>query len=44
MFDQDGNINACNRSAEALFGYDSKELFNHSLADLFAPESQPGVL
>jgi PAS domain S-box-containing protein len=43
MFDQEGNINACNRSAEALFGYDGEEFVKHNLADLFAPESQPGV-
>jgi PAS domain S-box-containing protein len=43
MFDQEGNINACNRSAEALFGYDSEEFVKHNLADLFAPESQHGV-
>ena len=26
MFDAEGNINSCNRSAEALFGYDGDEL------------------
>jgi PAS domain S-box-containing protein len=40
MFDAKGNINACNRSAEALFGYDGAELVQRNLADLFAPESQ----
>jgi len=44
MFDEAGNITACNRSAEALFGYDGEEFVKRNLADLFAPESQPGVL
>jgi PAS domain S-box-containing protein len=43
MFDEQGNINACNRSAEALFGYDGEEFVQRNLADLFAPESQHGV-
>jgi PAS domain S-box-containing protein len=40
MFDAEGNINSCNRSAEALFGYDGTELVQRNLTDLFAPESQ----
>ena len=40
MFDAEGNIHACNRSAEALFGYDSSAFLRRHLADLFAPESQ----
>ena len=44
MFDAEGNINSCNRSAEALFGYDGDELVQRNLAELFAPESQPVVL
>jgi PAS domain S-box-containing protein len=40
MFDADGNINSCNRSAEALFGHDGAELVQHNLSELFAPESQ----
>ena len=44
MFDAEGNINSCNRSAEALFGYDGAELVQRNLAELFAPESQPAVL
>ncbi len=40
MFDAEGNLNSCNRSAEALFGYDGDELVQRNLADLFAPESQ----
>jgi PAS domain S-box-containing protein len=43
MFDEEGNITACNRSAEALFGYDGEEFLKRNLADLFAPESQRGV-
>ena len=43
MFDAEGHINSCNRSAEALFGHDGAELVQHRFADLFAPESQPAV-
>jgi PAS domain S-box-containing protein len=44
MFDAEGQINSCNRSAEALFGYDGTELVQRNLIQLFAPESQPAVL
>ena len=44
MFDAEGNINSCNRSAEALFGYDGAELVRRNLTELFAPESQRVVL
>jgi PAS domain S-box-containing protein len=40
MFDATGAIHACNRSAEALFGYDGPEFAQRHLAELFAPESQ----
>ncbi len=40
MFDAEGNIHACNRSAEALFGYDGADFVEHHLTELFAPESQ----
>ncbi|MCP3394722.1 PAS domain S-box protein [Bradyrhizobium sp. CCGB12] len=40
MFDAEGNIHACNRSAEALFGYDGAALLEQNLVTLFAPESQ----
>jgi PAS domain S-box-containing protein len=43
MFDAGGRINSCNRSAEALFGYDGAELVQRNLTELFAPESQPAV-
>jgi PAS domain S-box-containing protein len=44
MFDAEGNLNSCNRSAEALFGYDGEELMQRNLAELFAPESQRVVM
>ncbi|MGA2286842.1 PAS domain-containing protein [Bradyrhizobium sp.] len=40
IFDAEGNIHSCNRSAEALFGYDGNELAQCNLSELFAPESQ----
>lgn len=43
MFDGDGRISACNRSAEALFGCDGSELVMRRLGDLLAPESQQGT-
>ena len=43
MFDAEGNINSCNRSAEALFGYEGAELVQRNLTELFAPESQRAV-
>ena len=44
MFDAEGNIHACNRSAEALFGYDGEALMQQNLLTLFAPESQQIVV
>jgi PAS domain S-box-containing protein len=44
MFDAGGNIHACNRSAEALFGYDGAALVRRNLIELFAPESARLVL
>lgn len=44
MFDAEGNIHACNRSAEALFGYDGEALMQQNVLTLFAPESQQVVL
>jgi PAS domain S-box-containing protein len=43
MFDAEGALNSCNRSAEALFGYDGHELVQRNLAELFAPESRDTV-
>ncbi|MEH2475025.1 PAS domain S-box-containing protein [Nitrobacteraceae bacterium AZCC 2161] len=40
MFDAEGNINSCNRSAEALFGYNGEQLTQRNVTDLFAPESR----
>ena len=39
VVNRDGIILASNRSAEALFGYDSRELTGRAFVDLFAPES-----
>ena len=44
MFDAGGNIHACNRSAEAMFGYDGTELVRRNIIELFAPESARLVL
>lgn len=44
MFDAEGNIHACNRSAEALFGYDGETLMQQNLVTLFVPESQQVVV
>ncbi|MBB5047425.1 PAS domain S-box-containing protein [Rhodopseudomonas rhenobacensis] len=40
MFDAEGQLHVCNRSAEALFGYAGDDLVQCNLIDLFAPESQ----
>jgi PAS domain S-box-containing protein len=40
MFDAEGNINSCNRSAEALFGYSGELLTQRNVTDLFAAESR----
>ena len=39
VVNRDGVILASNRSAEALFGYESRELASRAFVDLFAPES-----
>jgi PAS domain S-box-containing protein len=39
MFDEEGNITACNRSAEALFGFDGEQMTQRNITNLFAPES-----
>ena len=44
MFDAEGNIHACNKSAEALFGYDGEDILRRNLIELFAPESQRAVI
>jgi len=43
MFDTDGRLHACNRSAEALFGVSGDELMQKRLVELFAPESQSAL-
>ncbi len=40
----DGRVQAANSSAEALFGFDSKEMAGRGFADFFAPESQRAAL
>jgi PAS domain S-box-containing protein len=42
--DDEGNILAGNRSAEALFGYDTQEIIGQPFTDLFAPESHRAAL
>jgi PAS domain S-box-containing protein len=44
MIDGDARILSLNRSAEALFGYDSEEMEGRSFALLFASESQRAAL
>ena len=44
IFDGQGKLLSCNRSAEALFGRNDTEIAALHLADLFAPESQRAVL
>ncbi|HWP26045.1 MAG TPA: ATP-binding protein [Xanthobacteraceae bacterium] len=44
VLDREGHILTGNRSAEALFGYDTHELTQLSFAELFAPESQRTAL
>jgi PAS domain S-box-containing protein len=42
--DGTGEVLAANRSAEALFGFDSRELSGRTFTDLFAPESHREAL
>jgi PAS domain S-box-containing protein len=44
IFDGEGGLLSCNRSAEALFGRNDAEIAALNLTDLFAPESQRAVL
>jgi PAS domain S-box-containing protein len=44
VLDRAGRILSANRSAQALFGYDAAAFVEHSLGDLFAPESRRSVL
>ncbi len=43
IFDADGRVLTCNRGAEILFGYDDRDIVQHNLTDLFAPESHGAV-
>lgn len=43
VFDGEGRVLSCNRSAEVLFGRDDNELAALNLTDLFAPDSQRAV-
>jgi PAS domain S-box-containing protein len=40
VLDRQGRILSCNRSAEALFGYEAHQLIGRVFVDLFAPESE----
>jgi PAS domain S-box-containing protein len=44
IIERDGRIVAMNRSAEALFGYETHELAGAPFVDLFAPESHRAAL
>jgi PAS domain S-box-containing protein len=44
VLDRAGRVLSANRSAQALFGYESAELTDLSLSDLLAPESRRSVL
>ncbi|HXF87512.1 MAG TPA: ATP-binding protein [Xanthobacteraceae bacterium] len=44
VLDREGHVLTGNRSAEALFGYDTHELTQLSFSELFAPESQRTAL
>jgi len=44
VIERDGRIASLNRSAEALFGYETRELVGQPFSGLFAPESQRAAL
>ena len=44
VLDRQGRMLSANRSAEALFGYESADIAELSFGDLFAPESRRSVL
>ncbi len=44
LLDRSGHIISLNRSAEALFGYDSAEIEGQNFTRLFAPESHRGAV
>jgi PAS domain S-box-containing protein len=44
LIDRDGRVLSLNRSAEALFGYDSEEIEGEPFTKLFAPESHRAAM
>ncbi|MGL4323381.1 MAG: ATP-binding protein [Beijerinckiaceae bacterium] len=44
VLDENGRILSINRTAEALFGYDQKEMAGELVTELMAPESRASVL
>ena len=44
LIDRDGRVLSLNRSAEALFGYDSEDLEGEPFTKLFAPESHRAAM
>lgn len=44
VFDSEGRLVSCNRSAEVLFGRNDSEIATLGLIDLFVPDSQRAVL
>ncbi|HEX2654024.1 MAG TPA: histidine kinase dimerization/phospho-acceptor domain-containing protein [Xanthobacteraceae bacterium] len=44
VLERSGKILTLNRSAEALFGYESHDLAGYAFGDLFAPESQRAAI
>ncbi len=39
IFDAEGRVLTCNRGAEIMFGYDDRDIVQHNLIGLFAPDS-----
>ncbi|MGN6284232.1 MAG: PAS domain S-box protein [Afipia sp.] len=44
IFDSTGTIQSCNRSAEALFGLSDRDIAERPLTEMFALESQRGMM
>jgi PAS domain S-box-containing protein len=44
IFDADGTIQSCNRSAEALLGLTDRDIAERPLSEMFALESQRGIM
>ncbi|WP_315835117.1 PAS domain-containing protein [Bradyrhizobium prioriisuperbiae] len=43
IFGADGGILTCNRGAEILFGHDDRDIVQHNLTDMFAPDDHAAV-